>query len=116
LTVTNSSALEGALASHSDAVNTLFTDSSDGLIARLDSYITKVTGTGGLIPNMTDSLNNDSKSIDQQIARLKAQLDAERTRLTNEFVAMELAQSQIQSQAAAFNNAFGTSSNSNNKA
>lgn len=113
LQVSDSAKLNDALANHSDAVSSLFGEPSNGLIHKIDSYVTKVTGTGGLISHLTDSINHRGKEIDDQIARLNAQIAEDRTRLTNSFIAMEQAQSNIQSQAAAFNNAFGHKNDNN---
>lgn len=56
--------------------------------------------TDGTIEVATESLRSRNKRIDERIANLERQILAEEERLTNSFIRMEEAQSQIQNQLA----------------
>ncbi len=112
LTVKDSAKLDAALANNAEDVSKLFTSSADGLATRLNTYLTKVTGSTGLIATQTATLTNQSKSLDDQIAAMQRHLDQQQTLLTNSFIHMESAQQSIQSQLTALNNAFGLNSTS----
>ena len=110
LEVADSAKLDDALTNNSAAVSTLFNSSSGGLVSNIDTYVTRVTGTGGVLASLTESLNKQSTSFDDQIARLTTRIAADRARMEAGFIAMEQAQSNIQLQLTALNNAFGTTS------
>lgn len=110
LEVKDSAKLDTALTNNADKVAAIFNTSSTGLSAQLDAYVNRVTGTGGLLASLTESLNKQSTSIDEQIARLTARIAEDRARMEASFIAMEQAQSNIQLQLTALNNAFGSDS------
>ncbi len=112
LEIKDSTKLDAALATHPAEVRTLFSSQPSGLVARLSSFIDKITASGGTLATQTTTLSSRSKGIDDQIAAMERRLTSERTRLEQSFIAMERAQSQFQSQLAALNNTFGTSSTS----
>ena len=115
LEIKDSTKLNTALSTQAADVRTLFSSQPGGLVARLTSFIQNVTGTTGTIAAQTATFTSQSKSIDTQIAAMERRLASERTRLQTGFIAMETAQSRIQSQLAALNNAFGISSSSTSK-
>jgi flagellar hook-associated protein 2 len=110
LEVKDGSKLDAALRTNPTDVRTLFSSKPDGLVARLDSYISRTTGSSGSIATQTASLTKQSKSIDEQIAAMERRIASQKELLTQNFIKMEEAQSMIQSQLTALNNAFGTSS------
>ena len=112
LTVKDSAKLDAALATNGEGVKALFTNTTDGLATRLNAYLTQVTGTTGTIATQTTSLTNQGKTLDDQIASMERHLAQQKTLLENSFIQMESAQSAIQSQLSALNNAFGSSSSS----
>ncbi len=112
LAIKDSAKLDAALAHNTEEVSKLFTSSSDGLATRLDSFLTQVTGSTGLIATQETTLTNQSKSLDDQIASMQRHLDQQKALLTKSFIQMESAQSAIQSQLTALNNAFGLTSSS----
>jgi flagellar hook-associated protein 2 len=112
LEVKNSTALDSALSSNPADVKALFTDSSNGLVTKLDAYLTQTIGTGGVIATQTQNLNKQSSGIDDQIAAMERRIAAEQAQLEQSFVRMEQAQSQLQSQLASLTNAFGNNNSS----
>jgi len=112
LAINDSTKLDTAIASSTDAVHTLFASTSDGLVTRLNAYITQVTGATGTIATQTNSLTNEGTSLDTQIANMERYITQQQTTLTNSFVQMETAQSAIQSQLSALNSAFGLNTSS----
>ena len=89
-------------------MRTLFSSSSTGLVARLENYLAQVTGTRGTLTTQTETFARQSKSIDEQIASMERRLSQQRSLLEQSFISMEVAQSRMQSQLSALNNAFGT--------
>ena len=110
LEIKDSGKLDAALRDHGNDVQTLFSDTSTGLSKRLNSFITQITGTTGTLTTQTASIAKQSKSIDEQIAAMDRRLAQQKTLLEQGFIRMESAQSNIQSQLSALNNAFGTGS------
>ena len=93
-------------------MRTLFSSSPDGLATRLAAFLTQVTGATGTIATQTTSLASQGKSLDEQIAAMERHLVQQQALLEKSFIQMESAQSAIQSQLAALNNAFGNNSSS----
>lgn len=110
LSVGDATKLATALANNPGAVQSLFTDSTNGLAVNLDAYITQTTGDSGTISVSQNSLTTQSKAIDDQIAAMERTILADQQRLTQSFVAMESAQASINSQLSFLtNNKFGGS-------
>jgi flagellar hook-associated protein 2 len=101
LSVRDSAKLGEALASSLDKVSALFTTANTGISGRVDSYLSKITLTGGLVDTQETSLERQNTSLDKQIADLERRIETERNRLQANFIAMEEAQSKIQSQMSA---------------
>ena len=110
LEVRDGAKLDSSLAMHGAEVRTLFSSSSTGLVARLDSYLAQVTGTTGTLATQTDRFSREAKSIDSQIANMERRLSQQRAQLEQSFISMEVAQSRMQSQLTALTNAFGNKS------
>lgn len=112
LEISDSGALDNALSGNAADVKKLFTDSSNGLVTRLDAYLTQMVGAGGIIATQTQNLSKQSSGIDEQVAAMERRILAEQAQLEASFVRMEQVQSQLQSQLASLTNAFGSGSNS----
>lgn len=110
LEIKDSARLDAALRDNPNEVSTLFSSKPNGIGARIESYLTTVTGTSGTIATQTATISRNSKSIDDQIAAIERRIVQQRELLTQNFIKMEEAQSRIQSQLQALNNAFGLSS------
>ena len=108
LEIKDGTKLDSALSTKGNEVRALFGSKPDGVVARLESYLEKVTGTTGTLKTQTETLSKQSKGIDEQIATMERRLTQQRALLEKSFISMETAQSRIQSQLAALTNAFGT--------
>jgi flagellar hook-associated protein 2 len=113
LSVTDSTKLENALSTNPSAVGSFFQSANTGFAAEFNNYASKVLlpGTGSLAIETT-TLNNENASDAAKITQLQIGLDAERTNLTNEFLAMQTAQSQAQSEQSILNGLSGGSTSS----
>ena len=107
MSVKNQDKLDSALTDRGADVEAFFTNANTGFAAKFDAKLT------ALLKTDTDSqtrLTKTNAAIDDQIAALQRRLDQQRQLLTNSFITMESAQSQIKNQSAALTNAFSTSS------
>jgi flagellar hook-associated protein 2 len=113
LSVTDSTKLENALSTEPTAVGTFFQSANTGFAAEFENYTSKVLlpGTGSLAIE-TGTLNSENEADASKITQLQIGLDAEKTNLTNEFLAMQTAQSQAQSEQSILNSMYGGSSGS----
>jgi flagellar hook-associated protein 2 len=102
--------LDAALRDSSPDVRKLFSDSGDGLVKRLDSFITRVSGTSGTLSTQATTLTKQGTSIDEQIAAMDRRLAQQKALLEQGFIRMEETQANLQSQLASLNNAFGAGS------
>jgi len=100
LSVRDGAKLTEALGNSLSKVGALFTTSTTGISGRVDSYISQITLTGGLVDGQENSLERQNTSLDKQIADIERRITAEQERLEASFIAMEEAQSKIQSQLA----------------
>src|ERR1035437_2171770 len=91
----DSSKLNDAVTGHLSDVKKLFTDATNGLGAKLDTYLTNTIGDSGTLTAHQTALTKRSTSIDTQIANLEKSITADSAYWTKEFVAMETAQSQL---------------------
>ena len=91
----DSTALSAALTSNLGDVKKLFSDSTNGLAAKLDQFVTNLTGDNGTVVTHQASLTKQSTSIDAQIANLEKTITADANHWTKAFQAMETAQSQL---------------------
>ena len=91
----DATALTSALAGNLGDVKKLFSDSTGGLAAKLDSFLTNLTGDSGTVVAHQASLTTQSTSIDTQVANLEKSIAADAAHWTNAFRAMETAQAQL---------------------
>jgi flagellar hook-associated protein 2 len=99
----DSSKLNDALTGHLSDVNKLFTDTTNGLGAKLDSFLTNTIGDSGTLTAHQTAITKRSTSIDTQIANLEKQITADSNFWTKEFQAMETAQAQLTQQLNSLN-------------
>lgn len=108
ITLTDSDALDTALADKLTDVQELFTNSSTGLAVQLSTYLEATVGDDGSLVTRRDTLTKQSSDIDDQIADLERFVQANRATLINSFISMETAQSKINQQLQFLKQRFGT--------
>ena len=108
LTLQDSAALDDALSDNLDAVKSLFTQDSTGLVARLGGYLEKVAGDDGSLATTQANLTKQSTEIDTKIADMERVVQQQQQTLTASFVAMETAQAKIQQQLTYLTKNFGS--------
>jgi flagellar hook-associated protein 2 len=99
----DSSTLTNVLTNHLSDVKKLFTDTTNGLAVKMDSFLTNTIGDSGTLTAHQTALTKQSTSIDTQIANLEKQITADSDYWTKEFQNMETAQSQLSQQLSALN-------------
>jgi flagellar hook-associated protein 2 len=113
LSTTDLSGMDSALATNLSGLKDLFTNSSSGLAVKLNSFLDGTIGANGSLVTQQANLTKQSTTIDTQISDMEKQILVYQQRLTDEFVAMEVAQAKINQQLAYLTKAFASSSNSN---
>lgn len=98
LTLKDGAALDAALLNSLDSVAELFSSETNGIAARLNSYLDSTVGDEGALEQRIEGLGKQSTSIDQQIADMERIVQANRQRMIDSFVKMEEAQAQINQQ------------------
>ncbi len=98
LTLKDGAALDDALLNGLDSVAELFSSPTNGLAARLNSYLESTVGDEGALEKRIEGLGKQSTSIDQQIADMERIVQANRQRMIDSFVRMEEAQARINQQ------------------
>lgn len=106
LEIRDPAAFDNALAGQLDQIQSLFSDSTGGLAARLDTYIGNITATDGTLDTQIKTIEKENRSLDEQIAAIERRLVQQREALTASFIRMEEAQSAMNSQLQALNNAI----------
>jgi flagellar capping protein FliD len=76
----------------------LFSDATNGVAVKLDTYLTNTIGDSGTLTNHQATLVKQSSSIDTQIANLEKTITTDSNQWTKAFQAMETAQAQINQQ------------------
>lgn len=99
--------LDAALADHPTDVEAFFNTTSTGFAAKFDTLLDAMIDADTGIQERFTATNS---SLDRQIADMERRLTQQRELLTSSFIAMESAQSQLQSQSAALTSAFSTTS------
>ena len=92
--------LDDALAQNFNDVQSLFVGSGaiTGAFETLETVTAAYTDAGGLIPDVQARLDTQLSTIDDRIIRFEAQLEVRRAALQAEFIAADLAISQLNSQ------------------
>jgi len=112
LTVSDSTKLDSALANHLSGVQSLFTDATGGIATQISAYVTRITSADGALTSRQTDLSALYKSLTDQIARMDANITADKNRMVTEFTNMEKAQAKINQELTYLTQAFGGSSSS----
>jgi len=107
ITLADESKLDTALSTNKNDLKLFFTDSSDGLAVRVQSYLESTSGLEGSLVAHKDNIAKESTRIDEQIVAMEIQVQINRQRLIDSFVAMETAQSTINQQMQFLTQRFG---------
>jgi len=94
LSVGDSSTLGSALANNLSAVQSFFSDATNGVATQVNNYITNITSSDGELTNQQATLSSESTNITTQISNLETKITSDTAQWTSEFQAMEQAQSQ----------------------
>jgi len=106
LAIRSQTTLTSKLASSGEDVGAFFTDSTSGLVKRLNDFLaTQVSDTGSLA-TQTVNLTKQNAAIDKQIAQMDLDLASQRAMLESSFIAMETASSMYSQQSASLTAAF----------
>jgi flagellar capping protein FliD len=81
---------------------------TQGVMTRVNGFITQLTGTSGLFKTSASSISTQTLRLQQQISDLSRTLTARQKSMEAKFIAMERAQSQFQAQAASLSQAFSS--------
>ena len=117
ISVTNSTLLSSKLAdsasdvsSYFNTKNTIGTTPSGGLIERMDYLLDKLVSDSGAakgsLKTNLDTMTKQNKSLDEQIATIDRQLEAQRATMEASYIAMEKAQSMYQQQGSYISRTF----------
>jgi flagellar hook-associated protein 2 len=98
LALSDSAKLDDYLATNLEDVADFFTNETHGLATKLSTYLDETVGLDGSLGVRQDSLGRQIRGIDTQVSDLERQVLANREQLVKSFVAMEEAQSRINSQ------------------
>lgn len=86
----NSYTLDNAVSTNPGAVNAIFSTATTGIGDIVKKLVNAQTNSlSGALTTQKNSLQSSISDMDDQVSRQQAYLDAERTRLTSQFTAME---------------------------
>ena len=96
-------ALNTALGANLNAIQSFFSDSTNGFCAKLTNFLNDTVGgpnltTPGTLTQHQTSLSTQSTEISTQISNLETKITSDTKHWNSEFQAMELAQSQVNQQ------------------
>ena len=111
LILKNPDQLASALANHPDDARAFFMTPTTGMVSKMFTFL---TNTGITDSAQQDIITKASSDIDTQITALQTRLDAERTSLTNSFMAMLDAQSTANTQSTYLTSTFFNNNSNNN--
>jgi len=109
LSIKDGAKLDTALRDKAGDVAEFFQTDTTGLTAQVQTFLTKISAQNS---DQQDQLSKSNNDIVSQIAAIQRRLDQQRQLLTNSFIAMETAQSQLKTQSDALTRAFPTTSSS----
>ena len=106
------SVFTAALAEDPDAVADFFTDEDSGWAVTAKEVLDSIVGADGLIESRDEGITNQQELLQERVDTLNDRLDAKREYLTNQYIAMESALAQLQSQQSSLNSISSVSSSS----
>lgn len=98
LALTDSEALDDALANNLSGVADLFTHEDTGLLAQLQSYLEGVIGDEGSLVTRQETVTEQVADLDEQIAAQERYVQSQREQMIQRFVVMERTQAQLNQQ------------------
>ena len=101
LEIKDSDALQNALSSELDTLETFFSEGDDSFATRMEEFILNYTDSDGILDLQTDNLDEANQRIDETIEAMERRIEFQQAAMEAAFVAMEEAQSNIQNQANA---------------
>lgn len=107
LIASEESQLDKAIASDLSSLKDFFTNASTGLATQFNTYLDKTIGEGGTLVTRQNNLTAEAKKIDDSIVTMERVVQANKARLTQSFLAMETAQSNINQQLSYLQRYFG---------
>lgn len=112
LSVVDEDKLTAALRDRPGDVAAYFQTSTTGFAAKIDAFTGRVATQNS---SAQTKLNKTNSDLSDQIAAIERRLDQDRAVMESAFIQMETAQSNLKTQQAALDRAFGTSSSGNSK-
>lgn len=97
-----------ALSANPDAVAAVFQNGTDGIAQQFKTYMTNIGGTNGVFATRASSTQMQLRGVDNQINMMQRRIDMDRTRMVNQFTAMEKAVARLHSQQNAFLSQLGS--------
>lgn len=91
----DSTKLTAALNEDPSAVQTLFTDSSNGFASSMTTIVDRYLGDTGILQGKTDAVNSNNEFIDDRISTLSDRLVRTEQRLLNQFTALDTLMAQL---------------------
>lgn len=85
----SSSDFTKAMETNPTAVNNMFTDSDDGLLTKMDSYLDSYTESSGILDKRTERLNEEKSDIEDQQERDSETLEAYETMITKKYANLD---------------------------
>jgi flagellar hook-associated protein 2 len=98
------------LENHPEAVAEFFADEESGLAHLMKEQLEAITGTDGLIDRRGDTLERQKELFSDRVEQLNERLESKRARLTREFLNMEAALAELQSQQTALSDLWTATS------
>jgi flagellar hook-associated protein 2 len=95
LSLSDTGTLDEALANNLSAVQSFFSDATNGMATQLSNYVTNITGPNGELTNHQADLTTQYNNLSTQISNLQSKISSDEAMWTSEFEAMESAQSQV---------------------
>lgn len=100
-----------AMAENPAAVAELFTDTVEGFGPWLEEQLKAITDQGGLLDRRNEVLNRQRTLLSSRVEQMNELLERRRARLTRQFLAMESALAELQSQQTALTQLAALASN-----
>lgn len=107
ISLENEADLDTALSTNKNDLKLFFTDSTNGLANRVEEYLESVSGIEGTLVAHEENIKKESTRIDDQIESMEEQVQVNRQRQIDGFIAMETAQAQINQQMQFLSARFG---------
>jgi flagellar hook-associated protein 2 len=98
IALTDQTTLTNALTQNLSDVQDLFTNSTNGLATTLNTFLTNMAGVGGALVTKQNDLSQQSSELTTQINQQQVIVNDYQQQLINQFVAMETAESQANSE------------------